>query len=386
MQSEFRINGTCSERFKPVEDAFHHNFTQGMEVGASLTVIHEGEIVLDLWGGYADSAHTRGWERDTLVNVFSTTKMITALCVLLLADRGQIDLDAPLVKYWPEFASHGKDKILIRHVLSHTAGVPGFTPRVTFEDLYDWEKIVRILEAENPWWKPGRKLGYHTLTYGFLLGEIVRRVTGKTLGQYLCEELAAPLGIDFFIGLPEEVEHRVAEVVPEQRKLSPIFLALIKLAFPTAMKIAVNPVLEGAKFDSRLCHAAEIPAGNGIGNARSVAQLGSILANGGSYNGRQVLSRGMVERAVQEQVRGRDAIAFGRPSAWGLGVMLHNKDLLLGPRSFYTSGLGGSVCVMDLERNVTLAYVMNKMAELSEGDSRSIPLVRHLWECMSAFR
>ncbi len=353
------------------------------EVGASLTVIHGERIVVDLWGGYADSARTRTWNRDTIVNVFSTTKMVTALCILLLADRGEIDLDAPIAKYWPEYTSHGKDRILVRHVLSHTAGVPAFTPRVTFEDMYDWDKVVRLLEAEKPWWKPGEKIGYHTLTYGFLLGEVLRRVTGKTLGRFLQDEIAAPLGIDFHIGLPEQEEPRVADVLPTQQKITPFQLALLRFLFPSAMKIAVNPPLDGNRFNARACHAAEIPAGNGIGNARSVAQLGSILANGGSYNGRQVLSRNMVERAIHEQIRGKDAIAFGRPSAWGLGVLLLNKDLLLGPRSFYATGLGGSVCVMDLERNITLAYVMNRMAELSEGDSRSIPLVQKLWECLS---
>ena len=382
MQPEHGLKGTCEARFQPVADAFWENFTKGKEYGASLTVMHEDRIVLDLWGGYANFNRTQFWVQDTLVNVFSTTKMVAALCILLLADRSEIDLDAPMCKYWPEYTTDGKDKILIRHVLSHTAGVPAFSPRVIFEDMFDWEKVIHILEAEKPWWKPGTKLGYHTLTYGFLLGEIVRRVTGKTLGHYLHDEITAPLGIDFFIGLPEQEERRVAEIVPERQRPTPFQLALVKILFPTAMRIASNPPLKGNDFNTRACHAAEIPAGNGIGNARSVAQLGSILANGGIYNGQQFLSRSMVERAITEQVRGRDAIAFRRPSAWGLGVMLFNKDLLRGPRSFYATGLGGSVCVMDLERNVTLAYVMSKMAELSEGDSRSVPLVHKLWECL----
>jgi CubicO group peptidase (beta-lactamase class C family) len=382
MPANLTLSGSCDERFKPVEEAFQKNFDAGKEVGASLVVIHEGRTALDLWGGYANPARTRSWSQETIVNVFSTTKMITALCILLLADRGDIDLDAPICQYWPGYTSHGKDRIRIRHVLSHTAGVPAFSPRVAFEDLYDWGKIIHILENEKPWWKPGTRLGYHTLTYGFLLGEVVRRVTGKTLGHFLRDEITGPLGIDFFIGLPEEEENRVAEVVPAQQKFMPFQVALVKLLFPTAMKIAANPPLRGEDFNSPRCHAAEIPAGNGIGNARSVAQLGSILASGGSYNGRQIIARSMVERAITEQIRGKDAIAFRRPSAWGLGVLLLNKDLLLGPRSFYATGLGGSICVMDLERNVTLAYVMNRMAELSEGDSRSIPLVQKLRECL----
>ena len=382
MPGEYDIHGQCDPRFAPVEQAFRQNFAAGKEAGASLTVIHENEMVVDLWGGFTQADRSQTWERDTIVNVFSTTKMATALCVLLLADRGEIDLDAPVCRYWPEYTSHGKDSILVRQVLSHTAGVPGFSPRVTFEDLYDREKVTHLLEAEKPWWKPGTKLGYHTLTYGFLLGEIVWRVTGKTLGGFLHDEITAPLGIDFYIGLPEQEESRVAEAIPTKQNLTSLQVAVIKLLFPKAMKIFVNPRLDVSNFNTRACHAAEIPAGNGIGNARSVAQLGSILANGGDYHGKQVLSRSIVEHAITEQVRGRDMIAFGRPSAWGLGLLLLNKDLLLGPRSFYATGLGGSVCVMDLERKVSLAYVMNRMAELSEGDSRSIPLVHQLWVCL----
>ena len=156
--------------------------------------------------------------------------------------------------------------------------MPGFNTKISFDDLYNWGKIVRLLEAEKPWWKPGTKLGYHTLTYGYLLGEVLRRVTGITLGQFLHEEIAAPLGIDFFIGLPEEEERRVAEIVPARQDFTPLQLALVKILFPAAMKIAVNPVLDSKDFNSQACHAAEIPAGNGMGNARSVAQLGSILA------------------------------------------------------------------------------------------------------------
>ncbi len=385
MSADFIPGGTCDEIFAPLRDTFCQNFTDGKEVGASLTVMYKDRIVLDLWGGFANSVHTRPWNRDTIVTVFSSSKMVTALCILLLADRGQVDLDAPLCRYWPEYSSYGKDKILIRHVLSHSAGVPAFTPQVTFEDMFGWDKIIHILEAEKPLWMPGTKLGYHTLTYGFLLGEIVLRVTGKTIGQFLHDEITGPLGIDFHIGLPEREETRVADIVNAKQKITPFQLAILKFFFPAAQKNAVNPpLLDMTSFNTRACHAAEIPAGNGIGNARSMAQLGSILANGGEYNGKQVLSRAMVEHAIQEQIRGKDAIAFGRQSAWGLGVLLLNKDLLLGPRSFYTTGASGTVCLMDLERNITMAYVMNKVFELSEGDLRSIPLAHKLWDCLPA--
>jgi CubicO group peptidase (beta-lactamase class C family) len=382
MCANFPLDGACDERFAPLKEAFRANFTAGREVGASLAVIHEGRTAVDLWGGHADAARARPWASDTLVSVFSSTKMVTALCTLLLVDRGQIDLDAPLARYWPELGSRGKDRVRVRHVLCHTAGLPGFTPRTPIEALYDWERIIRTLEAEKPWWKPGTRLGYHTVTYGYLLGEVIRRVSGKTPGQFLRDEIAAPLGIDFHIGLPEEEDRRAAEIAPMRQNPTRAQLALAKLFFPAAMKIAANPVLTVEVFNSRAWRAAEIPAGNGHGNARSLAQLGSILANGGTYQGKRILSRAVVEEAIREQSRGRDPIAFNRPSAWGLGVLLLNKDLLLGPHSFYATGLGGSVCVMDIERGVTLAYAMNKMAELAEGDSRTIPLVHRLWECL----
>lgn len=377
------ISGTCEDRFQPVADEFQRNFTDRNEIGASLAVFHEGRLVLDLWGGHRDPCRQSSWERDTLVNLFSTTKMVTALCLLHLADCGQIDLDSPVCHYWPNFASNGKDNILVRHVLSHTAGLPGFTPKVQFAELLDWEKVIRLLEAERPWWQPGTKIGYHPLTYGYLLGEVVRQVTGKTLGCYLHDEICGPLGIDFYIGLPASEEHRVSEIIPEQDKVNPSLIALVKLAFPISRKVMGNPQFGGKDFNSRVCRAAEIPAANGMGNARSVAQLGSILAGEGKFNGHQVLTRSMVQFAVKEHARGKDVVKFGFPTACGLGVFLHNPQILPGRYSFFASGLGGSVCVMDMEKNVTIAYVMNRMAEFKEGDRRSIPLIESLWKCLS---
>ena len=383
MAAETDVQGSCDLRFEAVRDCFRSNFQAGQEVGASLAVMVGGEQVVDLWGGWTDAALSRPWQADTLVNVFSTTKVVTALCVLLLADRKQVDVDRPLADYWPEFGRAGKEGVRVRHVLSHTAGLPGFSEKVPIEALYDWERIIHLLEAEKLWWKPGTKLGYHPLTYGYLLGELVRRVTGKTIGTFFRDEIAGPLEIDFHIGLPQSEDGRAAEIVPMQQKIGAPQLLLARLLFPSAMKLAANPVLANEAINTRAWRAAEIPAGNGQGNARSLVRIGAILAGGGCLGGQQVLSRAMVEKAIAVQAQGRDPHAFNRPSAWGLGVLLLNKDLLLGPRSFYATGLGGSVLVMDLEKNVSIAYTMNKMAELSEGDSRSIPLVHAVWECMS---
>src|SRR5437773_1365658 len=208
------IHGHCDPRFLAVRDAFAANFAAGREVGASFATTVEGELVVDLWGGYADAATTRPWERETIVNVFSTTKAMTALCAHLLVDRGELDLDAPVARYWPEFAQAGKERITTRHLLTHTAGLAALRRSLPTEALYDWTRMVEALAAETPWWEPGSANGYHAMTYGYLVGEVVRRLTGKTLGRFLRDEVTAPLGADFHIGLAPSEDARVAEMVP----------------------------------------------------------------------------------------------------------------------------------------------------------------------------
>ena len=208
------IHGRCDPRFAAVRDAFAANFAAGREVGASFAATVEGEPVVDLWGGHADAATTRPWERDTIVNVFSTTKAMTALCAHLLVDRGLLDLDAPVARYWPEFAQAGKERITTRHLLTHSAGLAALRRSLPTEALYDWTRMVEALAAETPWWEPGSANGYHAMTYGYLVGEVVRRLTGKTLGRFLRDEVTAPLGADFHIGLAPSEDARVAEMVP----------------------------------------------------------------------------------------------------------------------------------------------------------------------------
>ncbi|HEY5153157.1 MAG TPA: serine hydrolase domain-containing protein, partial [Acidimicrobiales bacterium] len=208
------IHGTWDERFVGVRDALAQNFEDAGDVGASAAVMVDGELVVDIWGGHTDEGRTTPWERDTITNVWSTTKTMTALCALVLADRGELDVDAPVARYWPEFAANGKEGVLVRHLLGHTAGLPGWDEPMTDADLCDWEKATSTLAAQAPWWEPGTASGYHAITQGFLVGEVVRRVSGQSLGTFFAKELAGPLGADFHIGLPPEHDHRVSPVIP----------------------------------------------------------------------------------------------------------------------------------------------------------------------------
>ena len=210
------VHGECDPRFERVRDAFAANFDQGLDAGASVAVTVRGEPVVDLWGGVANDDGTRAWEKDTVVNVYSTTKTMTALCALILADRGEIDFYAPVARYWPEFAAAGKENVEVRHLMSHTAGLPGWDTEITTEDLYDWDRVTGLLAAQAPWWEPGTASGYHAITQGNLVGEVVRRVSGKSLGQFFASEVAQPLDADFHIGLSPEHDHRVADLIPPE--------------------------------------------------------------------------------------------------------------------------------------------------------------------------
>ncbi len=365
------IQGFCDERFKAVKEAFAKNFDEDLEVGASLAATLNGKFVVDMWAGYSDAARTKSWEKDTIVNVYSTTKVMAAICTLMLVDRDQLDLDAPVAKYWPEFAQAGKEKILVRYLLSHTAGLSGFEKRIKTKTLYDWEKVVNILAAQKPWWEPGTKAGYHALTFGYLLGELVRRITGKTLGTFFKEEVAGPLNADFHIGLPEEHDSRVGELIPPPT-LDPSQLGEIdpnSIALKT-LRSAASTTPEATK--TRAWRGAEIPAANGQGNARSVARITAAIACGGELDGVRILSLKTIEKALEEQSYGIDLV-LQTPIRYGLGLGLQSKELPLGPneRVLFWGGWGGSVSIMDLDAKISIAYVMNKMGSSTTGGPRS---------------
>src|SRR5579863_8380759 len=208
------VDGYVQDKFSAVRDAFEANFASGADLGASFCATKDGEIVVDLWGGWADEAKTRPWEKDTIVNVYSTTKSMTFTCMLMLADRGEVDFDAPVARYWPEFAANGKAGVKVSHLMAHSAGLSGWKEKITTADLYDWDKVVGLLAAQAPLWEPGTASGYHAITQGYLIGEVVRRITGKTIGTFFREEIAGPLNADFWIGLPASEDHRVADLIP----------------------------------------------------------------------------------------------------------------------------------------------------------------------------
>lgn len=364
------IHGTCKPEFSAVREAFERNFEQGLERGASVAITKDGEFVVDLWAGEADSAG-RAWERDTIVNVYSTTKTMAAICILMLADRNELDLAAPVARYWPEFAQQGKEAITVSHVMSHSAGLSGFDPPLESLDLlYDWDACTQRLAAQTPWWEPGTVSGYHAITQGYLQGEILRRVTGDTLGQFFRREVAEPLGADFHIGLPASEDARVADLIPPA-----LGLGEVTEDSPTADSVAERTMasapITGHEPLTREWRGAEIPAAGGTGNARSVGRIHSALACGGTVDGVKLMSEAGVARILEEQIRGTDLV-MGTPLVFGNGFGLNNPAAPISPnpRAFFWGGWGGSLAVTDLDARATISYVMNRMEADLLGDPR----------------
>ena len=375
------VHGECARRFAAVRDAFAVNFATGREVGASFAATVDGEPVVDLWGGFADAARARPWERDTIVNVFSTTKAMTALSAHLLVDRGLLDLNAPVARYWPEFARAGKETLPVRYVLNHSAGLAAIRTPLPTEALYDWPRMAEALAGESPWWEPGSTSGYHAMTFGYLVGELVRRITRKTLGRFFHGEVAAPLGADFHIGLAETEDHRVAEMIAPTLAETAAAGQRATLDPESLLgKVMSNPPVTPSVANRRAWRAAEIPAANGHGNARSVARVMSALACGGTLRARRLLGTETITRAIEPQFDGTDMV-LGIPMRWGHGFMLSSPRLPLGPNphTFGHGGWGGSLGVADLDARVSWAYVMNKMSPGTTGDTRVAVMVAALY-------
>ncbi|MGW4230272.1 serine hydrolase domain-containing protein [Streptomyces sp. NPDC004980] len=377
------IHGHCDDRFAAVRDAFAANFAERDELGAAVTVLLDGSPVVDLWGGWADKDRTRPWERDTVVNVWSTTKGPTALCAHLLADRGLLDLDAPVAAYWPEFAAAGKGSVRVRHLLSHRSGLAGLRDPHTLAELYDWELTTARLATTAPWWEPGTRSGYHAITYGFLVGEVVRRITGLLPGEFLRQEITGPLDIDFTVGLPEKDAGRVAELV-QPRTDAREQAALFARMEPVAIASILNPVTGTAAANTPEWRAAEIPAANGHGTARAVAALYGIVAGRGSLHGRRVLSEEAAERIREGQGSCRDLVlgeGFTHDTELGLGLWLSGPNGSYGPnpRAVGHDGAGGSCGLADPEAGVSLGYVMNRMGPHIADDPRKMALVDALY-------
>jgi len=367
-----QIHGRCHERFDAVRTAFEKNFLERDEVGASVSITLEGETIVDLWGG--DSGpNGRPWEKDTIVNVYSTTKTMASLCMLMLGDRGEIDWDAPVARYWPEFEQNGKANVRVRHVMSHTAGLPGFDPPIAVADLYDWEGIAAHVAAQAPWWEPGTQSGYHAVTQGVLQGEIVRRVTGRSLGSFFREEVAQPLGADFHIGLDAIHDPRVGELIPPQFGAGPKSSAI---GNELSQRALASCHLTGREPQKSEWRRAEIPAAGGFGNARSVGRVHSALACGGAVDGVRLLSPRGVDTIFEEQANGTDLV-LGIPVRFGMGFGLTSDSFPLGPNEHvcFWGGWGGSLAVIDADAKLTVSYVMNRMAANLVGELRGGSLV-----------
>ena len=366
-----QLEGIWDPRFEAVATTLSASLDAGTDVGASVAVVLDGDLVVDIWGGTVDEAGTAPWERDTITNVWSTTKTMTFLCALMLADQGELDFYAPVAKYWPEFKAADKEAVEVRHVMAHTAGLAGWTEPMTGEDLADWEKCTALLAAEEPWWEPGTASGYHALTQGYLIGEIVRRITGETIGTWFKKEVADPLGADFHIGLPPSEDERVSFVIPP-----PPFdvSAMAMEVSPMTLRVFTNPLIDATYPQHEWWRRSEIPAANGHGNARSVALVQSIIAGSGQARGTRLLSPAACEMIFDEQIHGIDLV-LGLPNRFGMGYGLRNEFMPIGPRACYWGGYGGSLIVMDLDARLTVCYVMNRMESGVQGDFRGANLM-----------
>ncbi|WP_454197092.1 serine hydrolase domain-containing protein [Nocardia sp. Marseille-Q1738] len=362
-------SGFCHDEFAQVRAVFDKHLTLGAELGAALCVTVDGDPVLDLWGGHADRERTSPWRADTLVNVFSVSKTMTALCALLLVDRGELDVDERVAHYWPEFAANGKADIAVRHLLSHTSGVSGWERPIELADIYDAEAAAARLAAQAPWWEPGTASGYHALNYGHLVGELVRRLTGMSLGRFFAAELAGPLGADFHIGTGPEHADRIATLIPPE--LPEFGLATLDQD-SVLIKTLTSPLLDIAETATPAWREAEIGAVNGHGNARSVARVQSLISCGGELGGKRFLSPDTLDLIFRQQSEGVD-LALLTPLRFGIGYGLpysqtapHVPD----GRVCWWSGYGGSMVVNDLDRRITFAYTMNRMAPRLIGSDR----------------
>jgi CubicO group peptidase (beta-lactamase class C family) len=316
--------------------------------------------------------------RDTIINVYSTTKTMTALTALILADRGELDFAAPVARYWPEFAANGKSAITVAQLMSHSAGLSGWAETISKADLYDWDKATSLLAAQTPFWEPGTAPGYHALTQGYLVGEVVRRITGRSLGTVFREEVAEPLGADFHIGLPVSEDGRVAELIP----IPPGGAVGDGAQSALMANMANNPGIDVAETRTRAWRGAEIPAAGGTGNARSVAEIHAILANGGVAKGKRFLSEAGCRKALELQVEGQDLV-MGIPAKFGLGFGLAGGAIPLpNPNSMYWGGYGGSLIIIDFDARTTFAYVMNRMEGTTTGDVRGFGLCMAMWEAL----
>ena len=375
------IHGWNDPRFDTVRETFVQNFETTNEIGAAVSIYLNGEPVVDLWGGWYTLDREREWDRNTLVNVASTTKGLAAFCAHRLAEEGRLDFDAPVSEYWPEFAQAGKGDIPVRWLMSHRAGMAAVSRPLVTEDLFDWETMTEALAKQEPWWTPGEQHGYHQLTYGWLVGEVVRRIDGRSIGAYWREEFAAPLGLDAHIGTGPEFDGRISTLInapvdPD----APNLLEMLAEDSVGAVSFS-NPSLglgpdEINVTSRRAWRAAEIPAANGHATARALARVYGGAANGGEIDGIHVINPETLENAIVEQSNGPDTCLM-TPTRFGLGFMLTGEFMAFGPnpRAFGHPGGCGSLGYGDLDANIGFGYTMNQMQNNLSGNPRVLGLI-----------
>ncbi len=377
------VHGHADARFDKVADALADELGSGAEVGAAIAIDIDGESVLDIWGGHVDAAKTVEWGEDTIINVWSSTKTVTSLAALMLADRGLLDLDATVATYWPEFAANGKENILVRHLLSHTSGVAGWQEPITVEDLYDLDAASSRLAAQAPWWEPGTASGYQALNFGHLIGELIRRTTGSTLKEFVRDEIAGPLEADFQIGAQPEDFGRIAQLIPPP----PFDIPFDALPEDSPMrKTLTNPSPEADIAHTAAWRDADLGAVNGHGNARSLARMLSPVSLGGTANGVELLSAQTIDRIFDVQSHGPDLV-LGATMKFGIGYGLPTPEAVpfLPPeeRMCFWGGWGGSMVLMNPDRRTTVAYVMNKMGQGTLGNERTARYAALIYEALS---
>lgn len=370
-----QIHGSADPAYAALAAEFERNFAERGDVGAALSLVIDGRPVVDLWAGSLDAAGARPWAADSVVNVWSTTKAVGALCFAMLVERGACAYDDLVTRWWPQFAAHGKDGVTIAMLLSHQAGLCSFRDPAVVEDFYDLERAAARLAATEPLWPPGSRSGYHAISIGVLAGELFRRIEGRSLTAFVAEELAGPLGLDLSLGLPASQEPRRAEMI------APPELATSNMAAdlnPSQVAAYTNPVIEPLLPNTAAWRACELVSANGFSNARSLARLFGEVAAG------RLLSPQTLAQATQLRISGVDEV-LGVPARWGAGFLL-NSDGLYGPSAatFGHSGWGGSFAMVDPGRKAALAYTMNRMGTDLVGDPRDVALIAAAYEGLTA--
>jgi CubicO group peptidase (beta-lactamase class C family) len=368
-----KIEGTCDGRFVGIVQEFERNFRERGELGASVSVTVGGKTVVDLWGGLARAEGQVPWQRDTLSAVYSCTKGMTALCAHVLASRGRLDIDAPVAEYWPEFARNGKERSTVKMLLDHSVGVPAVRALLRSDGCVDWDYMTEMLANEEPFWTPGTRNGYHMLSFGWTVGEIVRRVSGKSLGTFFQDEIARPLAAEFWIGAPAEIEPRVAPMVlyqPSAQDMPSEFIARL-MADPCSIQALSLLNLGGFDANSRACRAAEIGGAGGISNARGLARIYATLACGGSLGKVHLVDAQSLARMAEVAFATQEDATLLIPTRFALGFMksMDNRRRAFGDQdsaifssaAFGHLGAGGSVGFADPVEGVSFGYTMNRM-------------------------